>query len=409
MSLPRDENRRGTVVPEKQMDEDPNKSGERSVWLYPPARLWAISISFFVFASLVLILQGFAYRAAIGRPVNGHYLVGTALADFVIYGALAPAALWASWRFPLERNHWFRRFWLHVLFSLVFTAVHVLIRPSVWEIRSLSTGVVMHPSWHLYRNFFLWVVFDNTFNTYWPIVGLGHALLFAHRAKERALRASRLETRLAEAHLAMLKMQLQPHFLFNTLHAITALIRSNAAAAEEMLVRLSDLLRITLEQQTRQELPLKEEADFVGQYLAIEQVRFADRLSIQMDLAPDTLDALVPNMVLQPLLENALRHGIAQQASGGRILVVSRREGQRLCLCVQNDGPPLTSAGNTSGLGLANTRARLQQLYGDAASLCLENRSAGGVEACVRIPFRSAGPAAEIPQLEPTETAASIV
>jgi two-component system LytT family sensor kinase len=391
------------------MDENPSKPDQNSAWLYPPARLWIVSLVFYSFAAGAAILQSLASLAPVGRPVSVRYLVGASLTGFIAYGALAPLVLWSTWRFPIERKNWFRRLCLHLLFSLVFAIALVLIRPYVWEIRNRMTGSLMHPSWQLYRNLFLWGAFDNIFNTYWPLVGLGHAMLFARRAKERALRASRLETWLAEAHLAMLKMQLQPHFLFNTLHAITALIRSNAAAAEEMLVRLSDLLRITLEQQTRQELPLKEEVDFIGQYLAVEQVRFADRLSIQMDLAPDTLDALVPNMVLQPLVENALRHGIARQASGGRITLLSRREGQSLCLCVQNDGPglPPASVSNGPGLGLANTRSRLQQLYGNAASLSLENRGAGGVEACIRVPFRNAGSAPESPQVEPTETAAS--
>jgi sensor histidine kinase YesM len=362
-----------------------------SSWLIAPRKLWAWSMAFFLASSLVMTGQTLAYLRVVGQHVTPYYILATALVDFGIFGALAPFVLWLAWRFPIERKNWGRRFFLHLLLGLTFTAVHIVVRMLLYEVR-LSNIEVAEISLRGFRNLFLYNLFDNTFNTYLPILAFGHAVLHARRARERALRASRLETKLAEARLSMLKMQLQPHFLFNTLHAITALIRSNAPAAEEMLVRLSDLLRLTLDQQARQEVPLKDEADFIGQYLAIEQVRFADRLTVETQLAPETLDALVPNMILQPLVENALRHGIGRQARHGHILVAAHREGDVLCLRIQNDGPSLSprtvKAG--TGLGLANTRSRLQQLYGDQASFSLQDRSEGGADACVRIPFHTA-------------------
>ncbi len=369
---------------------------QRSYWLIAPGKLWAWSMAFFLTSSLVMAGQTLAYLRVNHENVSTRYILGTSLVDFGIFGALAPVALWLAWRWPIERNNWARRFALHLLLGLGFTAAHIVVRMLLYEVR-ISNTEVAEVSLRVFRILFLNNLFDNTFNTYLPIVAFGHAVLHARRAKERALRASRLETKLAEARLSMLKMQLQPHFLFNTLHAITALIRSNAPAAEEMLVRLSDLLRITLDQQARQEVPLKDEADFIGQYLAIEQVRFADRLTVEMQLAPETLDALVPNMVLQPLVENALRHGIGRQAAQGHILVAAHREGDVLCLRVQNDGPSLrpraVKAG--TGLGLANTRSRLQQLYGDQANFSLQDRSEGGADACVRIPFHTTEAAAD--------------
>jgi LytS/YehU family sensor histidine kinase len=186
-------------------------------------------------------------------------------------------------------------------------------------------------------------------------------------------------------------MQLQPHFLFNTLNAIMVLVRQQKNhEAEEMLGGLSDLLRCVLDDVDAQEVSLRRELEYVGLYLAIEQVRFQDRMSVDMAVDADVMDAAVPHMVLQPIVENAIRHGIGGSSAAGKIRISARRVNDALEMKVQDDGPGLAAAnaGQTRGIGLTNTRARLQQLYGEAASLAVENDEQRGVSATIVLPYR---------------------
>ncbi len=211
--------------------------------------------------------------------------------------------------------------------------------------------------------------FDWEMMTYWAIVGLSHALQYHNQAQDRALRASQLETHLVEAQLQSLQRQLQPHFLFNTLNTISALMHRNVDAADDMIAKLSDLLRISLHNVGVQEVTLKQELDFLAKYLEIEQTRFRDRLTVLFDVQPDTLDVLVPNLVLQPLVENSIKHGIGPKPTPGQIEIRSRRVGSMLELEVRDNGVGLSAARLTDfnrGVGLANTRSRLQHLYGSS-------------------------------------------
>jgi LytS/YehU family sensor histidine kinase len=191
--------------------------------------------------------------------------------------------------------------------------------------------------------------------------------------------------------LQALKMQLHPHFLFNTLHSISALIPRDPEAADAMLGQLSDLLRLTLDRIGTQEVPLKEELDFVQKYVEIERARFGERLQVEFDIAPETLDALVPNMLLQPLVENAIRHGIARKVDGGRVDVVARREDDELGLVVRDTGAGLAedAPGLTKGVGLANTRSRLEHMFGARHSIDFSEPPGGGVAVKIVIPFAS--------------------
>jgi LytS/YehU family sensor histidine kinase len=187
---------------------------------------------------------------------------------------------------------------------------------------------------------------------------------YYRKFKDRELRATQLEARLAEAQLQVLRMQLQPHFLFNTLHAISALVHQDAEAADRMISRLAEFLRLTLDSVGVQEIELKGELESLDKYLEIEQVRFSDRLTVVRSIEPHTLDMLVPNLILQPLVENAVRHSIAPRSAGGRIEIRARREGNNLVIDVTDDGGGAVPL--CEGVGLTNTRARLRQLYGEA-------------------------------------------
>ena len=233
--------------------------------------------------------------------------------------------------------------------------------------------------------------FDWEMITYWALVGLSHALLYYRESRGRALRAAQLEIKLAESQLTRLQQQLHPHFLFNTLHAISALMHRDVEAADRMLMRLSDLLRMTLENLGQLEVSLQTELDFLEKYLQIEQTRFADRLTVRFDVQPETRDIRVPSLLLQPLVENSIKHGVAKKAGVGHIDISARRDGDKLLIEVRDDGAGLSEDALTAlqkGIGVSTTRARLQHLFG--ADFRFEfHRLNEGVAVVVAVPWRT--------------------
>jgi LytS/YehU family sensor histidine kinase len=241
-----------------------------------------------------------------------------------------------------------------------------------------------------FKNIFV-IFFHWNVLIYFALVALCHARDFYGRYRERERRALELESRLALAQLQALRMQLRPHFLFNALNAIAELIHENPGTAEAMVLRLAELLRLALRAENAQEVPLHQELEFARQYLEIEQVRFRDRLCVDLHIDPGTLKALVPSFALQPLVENAIRHGLYPKPGAGRIEICASRDEGSLRLEVCDDGPGLPNPGPVrDGLGLANTRARLAQLYGPLGRLDLVSPQAGGLKVIVVIPFRLA-------------------
>jgi two-component system, LytTR family, sensor kinase len=246
------------------------------------------------------------------------------------------------------------------------------------------------------RSAFLYL--DWEMMTYWAIVGLSHALLYYRESRARELRAAQLETRLVAAQLTTLQQQLHPHFLFNTLHAISSLMHKDVNAADRVLIQLSDLLRITLEHSGRQDITLDAELGALSKYLAIEQTRFADRLVVRFEIQPETLDCLVPSLLLQPLVENAIKYGVARKSGPGHVDIRARREGDKLVLEVRDDGTGLTEDALTAlqkGIGVSTTRARLQHLFG--ADYRFEfHRLNQGLAVVVALPWRQASGAAQV-------------
>jgi LytS/YehU family sensor histidine kinase len=225
---------------------------------------------------------------------------------------------------------------------------------------------------------------------YWIVVSATTAVLHSRRARERERRSLELTASLAQSRLATLRAQLQPHFLFNSLNAISTLVHRDPHAADEMIGNLSDFLRLTLEHSEAQELPLRSELEFVRRYLAIEQVRFGDRLRIIEEIPEHTLDFLVPVLLLQPLVENALKHGIAPKRGLATLRITATRSADHLVITVDDDGVGLSAPTTpSSGIGLSNTRSRLRELHGTQADLTLENLPSGGTRATVRLPVRS--------------------
>jgi two-component system, LytTR family, sensor kinase len=326
------------------------------------------------------------------RETSVFTLLALNLSYWYAWAVLVPAVLWMARRFPLERARLRTSIPAHAVAVLVITFAHVALAQAAYLLVPSPTMDGATLSWwgRVLRSYVL--QFDWEMMTYWAIIGFSHAVAYARQAQDRTLRASQLEARLAEAQLQALQRQLHPHFLFNTLNTISALMRRDVEAADEMLLKLSELLRMALDQRGSEEVTLSDELDFLGKYLEIEQARFGERLSVRIDVAPDTLDALVPNLVLQPLVENSVRHAIGKRTAGGHIEVHASQRGSELVLRVCDDGPGLAAGrepGSGTGVGLANTRSRIAHMYGSAGRLQFATPDGGGLAVTVTIPFRT--------------------
>jgi two-component system, LytTR family, sensor kinase len=293
-------------------------------------------------------------------------------------------------KIPFTRETWKRRAAQYLGILVLFILVHGIVRPFavpfiLWmgpqnmhytimeKIKIEWQSIVVADTWGLAL-----------------IVLIFHVIRYREQMRARELHQERLQAQLARAELQILKMQLQPHFLFNTLNTIYNLAPQNSRKAQLMIARLSELLRLSLEHVSTETVPLQRELEFLNSYLEVEKTRFEERLQIVFDIDPETLDAEVPNMILQPLLENSIRHGIGKKAAGGTIGITSRKAGSRLVLLVTDDGKGL-SPGLSSvvrGIGLSNTRARLAQLYGQDFHFDL-SPAMEGTKATIEIPFQT--------------------
>ncbi len=352
-------------------------------------RLWRWALLFAAATALALFFASrtyLTYNAYPDNEISWARSLAPALSSWYMWALLAPLILWLATRLPFDQGRWRRNVGLLLFAGFAFALAHSTLEHLLGEL------VEFFPTRPLSRNFLVGQFHYNVI-TYWMIVGAANLLEYSRRSREREVRASQLEVHLADARLQALRMQLHPHFLFNTLHAITTLMHRDVDAAERMLARLSDLLRITLDSAGAQEVPLKQELEFLEQYLEIERIRFGDRLRIEMDVDPETLDAWVPNLVLQPLVENAIRHGIAPKAGPGWIGISSRRKDGQLVLVIEDDGRGLPAQGSAGGdqepgVGLSNTRARLHELYGGDHQLEMLRSPTGGALVRLTIPFR---------------------
>jgi two-component sensor histidine kinase len=307
-----------------------------------------------------------------------------------VWFALSPIILWLGGKFPFDGKHWKLSLPAHLAFSLLIALVQLSIDayvlPKLGYLRNFQTG-----SYFETYKIFLLINMHFSVAIYWGVLTIHQAIKYYRKYKERELTTSQLEARLAQSRLQVLKMQLHPHFLFNTLNAISELIYKDPESADRMIMNLSDLLRMSFESLEVQEIPLKQELEFLEKYLEIEQMRFHDRLRVEMQIAPETLEASVPNMVLQPLVENAIKHGIAPRSSGGRIDIEATRSNGDLKISVVDDGlgVPFGDVENMAdGVGLSNTKRRLRHLYGEGHRFELGVRGKSGLRVDLTIPFK---------------------
>jgi len=320
-------------------------------------------------------------------------LIRQELKDWYACGLLSVGVFWFCGRNRLEPGRTGRWLAIHMAASLVFCSADAVL--TAWLVAGESS--VMFPGKiltfsYLMRTASLHYCVLNII-MYWFVVFAHLGWHYYQRYREREVQTVQLQRELVQARLNALRMQLNPHFLFNTLHAVSALIHENPEAADRVVARLSELLRLSLDQSKPQEVPLSEEVAFLDRYLDIEQIRFADRLKITKDIDPTTQQALVPYLILQPLVENAIRHGIEPREELGQLGIRASKSNGRLELRITDNGaglPAKAMPAACEGIGLANTCSRLRHLYGDDFRFELAEANGGGLEARIDIPFHTA-------------------
>jgi hypothetical protein len=352
---------------------------------------WLLILLLWAGIAAIQATVSFNVRLFYGRPASWTDMARiTFVAVFLAWGVLlTPAVFFLCRRFPVETQNWPRRVAFHAIFATVAPFLIAAFRVPFhsWVYPNSPDHGMMAYKGYLYSN-----AFDD-FTMYWVLLFVCHAWTYYRRYRDRELTNALLESQLARAELQVLKMQLHPHFLFNTLHSISELMHQDVQAADKTISLLADLLRMTLQNTRVHEIPLKDELDFLRGYFEIEQTRFRDRLKVKYEIEPGTLDALVPNMLLQPLAENSIRHGIAVHAGNGTVLVKSWLADGRLRLLLRNYSDVSGAAAETRpsfGVGLSNTRMRLQQMYGPNHTFETRRPTDFSFEVEIAIPYTAA-------------------
>jgi len=354
---------------------------------------WTVITGTWVLLGVIYVIPIYLEVRAEGMGHSFIRIFAWGILTWLAWAPLTPLIIALARRFPLVGGSWKTSIAVHLPAFLIFSAIHsaaavaIVLTIQPWD----NMGSSPTAFWPRFLSRFKGSLGPDLL-IYGGVVGICYAIDYYRKYREREFVASQLETQLAKAQLDSLRMQLHPHFLFNTLNGIVGLVRdNNNQAAVTMLVGLSDLLRHALEHSDRQEVELKEELNFVKLYLSIQQMRFSDRLQIEFDIESVTTQALVPNLLLQPLLENALKHGIGRSAESGSVKISATKSDDRLSITVADNGAGLPNnwqLKTSSGIGLANTIARLQQLYGENYRFDIRNRDQGGVEVEVVIPLK---------------------
>lgn len=355
---------------------------------------WGLIVATFLFIGIYRSGINLLFFIGQRRPIDWNIALNYELFYWIIWIFLVPALLVFARRFRLER----KRIWRHLAAHFAFALMVSFVQMKIWLIfqHALFPGAgqnpVPIPSILFSFNIPLSTmgILNNIYH-YWIIAGIYYMLDYLIKHRDREIKASRLQAQLVQAELTAMKIQIHPHFLFNTLHTIAAKARKNDnSTVIKMLVSLGDLLRKTMDYSHQQEVPLQIEMELLDNYLEIQQERFSSRLKINKVIDPGAHDVLVPNFLLQPIVENAIIHGVDKKDSIGTITIKVRKLSDHLFIEVKDDGPGLPNdwdKDSHSGLGVSNTRKRIEQLYGSNGSLLIDNRSSGGVVVTIRIPI----------------------
>jgi signal transduction histidine kinase len=349
--------------------------------------LWLVSFAVWTFVALLDMAGSRLYAAVAATEAADWRLLLTWSLDYAEpLALLTPIIYLGSRRFVPSHSGWIPTISFHLAGSILFALGGACLAETANMLLPWSRGHVIAPMRGLLAQMFL-----GNLPRYCVVVAVSQVVFYYSRYHERQVTASQLEAQLAHAQLSALKMQLEPHFIFNVLNAIVTLSRKDPAAAESMTLQLAELLRMSLESVDIHEVPLSRELQFLECYLRIQQTRFSDRLTVAYHIDPSVLNAAVPHLVLQPLVENAIRHGIGPRLAPGRVDINASQLGGRLHLEILDDGvgwPPKSAGPPRAGVGLSNTRARLRQLYGNEFEFECASAPGGGCSARIVLPFR---------------------
>lgn len=383
------EDARFTLVSDGWREEEHEPAKESSPFT---ARWWAVAAAIWTTLGVMAALQQAGTFRMRGALRSEWVLVFAQIPRWLVWLPFTPLIFIACRRFPFSRPRLLRALLAHLAIAAAMIAIVEGGHAQISLLVERVTGTVVdlnRPTDFELTAIAILTRFVSGIVTYAAVVGVALALDSQRRLRERDLRAAHLEADLARAQVQAIKMQVQPHFLFNTLHAINVLIKEDPAVATRMVTLLGDLLRHTLSRATVAEVALRTELDVLALFLEIERVRFQDRLTVAFDVPRETMTALVPELILQPLAENAIKHGIGSSTGGVAIAVRARREGGALVLEVTDTGPgPADDGTPRERIGLSTVRARLERLYGDGQSLTIERAPGGGCVARITLPFR---------------------
>jgi two-component system, LytTR family, sensor kinase len=322
----------------------------------------------------------------LGRSITWSEAISDSLEDWYVYGLLSLPVVWLARKFPPERGTRSGTALIHLAAALAFSISYIVVRTLVGEVDSRIAGESASFS-EIFHPLFVRTIPFNLL-VYGVILSMSHALDYYRKYHDRTVQTLELEKHLTEARLQALLHQLKPHFLFNTLNGIASLMHTDVDAADKMLVRLSELLRITMSHTGAPQTSLREEVAFIERYLDIEKIRFRNRLEVSITVSPAAIDAQVPSLILQPMVENAMHHGIEPNSKTGRIELRAVRSGETLVLSISDNGSGMPEGGfKREGIGVTNTRARLVELYGAEQRFEMANRPDGGLCVTITIPF----------------------
>ena len=357
-----------------------------------PKRWWVrLSFGFLVWTLLgtSFALSSYLNAARDNANVSFKRTLTGYLADFWVWGLLSPLIFRLATRYEL-RKKFPRNLFIHLAVSILFALIVLsAAAPLTWYFGypNLIRNPTLFILWR--NNAFSIYYFHQGLTIYWTTLVVAHALHYYKGLREEEARAARLSAQLAQAQLQALKMQIHPHFLFNTLNSIAALLHKDVEAADRMIARLGDFLRLTLKRSDAQTITFQQELEFLKCYLDIERIRFQDRLTVDLQVDPQTLDVRVPNLILQPIVENAVQHGIARQSNGGLITIRATKDEDRLLIEVEDNGPGLgTNQNGQSGIGIKNTCSRLERFYSHDFVFQIKDSSNQGVLVSLNIPAR---------------------
>jgi len=354
-------------------------------------RFWGFIFGIWMLLGIFSSVNLYFIEAREDNPINWFTAFVWAMPDMLIWAFFTPVIALLLKRFPLERGSWKRSMLVHALVGFSFPLIHGIIdafvNAAIYWSYGLSFSFGHSISAHITYEYFQMVII------YWLVVSVLTGIRYYQQFRERELRAAQLESQLSQAQLQALRMQLNPHYLFNSLNAVSALVEDEPKKARELLANLGDLLRTSLEGEQDNFVPLENELRFIRSYLDVERVRLGERLHVEFEIDPKTETALVPNLILQPLVENAIRHGIAPHVENGDVRILSELEGDRLILSIFDNGKGIeVFNGNgqmyEEGVGIRNTRERLKVIYGERASFKLNSLESGWTESRVTLPLQ---------------------